>query len=302
MRSGNSYLWSMNSIPRMAGIPVLFFLCHCSKSEYQPVFPEKASWTVHHLGAYSSKLGEGREVQGTQFQGRLRLSWTKQGGGWRVQRRLDSLGGRGYHKNSMPDELEKKADLDIELGPDRIPLKISGYDTLLAALARIEQKDQYRKQLLSETDTLHFQALLRDMFRLRALLKPGVWEINASIAVAEMNSALETLKLDSAQYQGPRPRIKRSCLEYEVYYHREDSLALLVEQFFFSASAHRKWRKSTWSPATVMGLRHFSVDQRTGLPCFESITETAVVLLKNAEDKTEQPVTLYRYAEDLYVP
>jgi hypothetical protein len=247
-------------------------------------------------------MGESKEVQGTQFQGRWRFNWTQRGDGWILQRRLDTLAGRGYHKNSLPDELEKKVNLDFDLGPDRVPRRITGYDTLHKVLTRIEQKDPFEKQLLAGSDTTRFQALQRDLFRLRNLLHPGAWEIGNVVDVTELNPRLETLKIDSARYQGPRPRNKKQCLEYEVFFHRQDSLSLLVEQFFFSASAHRKWRKANWSPPTVQGIRHFAVEQETGLPCFESITETAEILLKNPEDKSEQAVTLYRYEEDLYVP
>ena len=75
---------------------------------------------------------------------------------------------------------------------------------------------------------------------------------------------------------------------------------MMVEQFFFSSSKHRKWKKAKWSPGVVSGTRHFSVDRETGLPCFESITEIGRITLKNPEDKAEQPIVLYRYEEDVY--
>ena len=280
-------------------IPLL--LCSCGKLQYQPVMPTEKVQTVHHLGAYSSQLGdEEKEVEGTLFQTRWRLLWKRQGGGWSVQRRLDTLFGRGYHKNSMPNELEKKANLDLELDSNRLPVKITGYDSLHAILARIDQREGYRRQLLAMSDTVQFKAVLRDEFRLRNLLPLGELKRDMPLEVSGINPHLETVKLDSARFQGDRPRLELRCLEYEVYYHRVDSLPLLVEQFFYSASKNHKWKHSTWSPGPVEGIWHFSMERSTGLPCFESLTETGHITLKNSEDKSEQPITLYRYEEDLY--
>jgi len=282
------------------GIPGSMLLCQCRKVDYQPLPPDDATLTVYHLGAYSSQLGEEKEVPGTLFQTRWKTRWKKEGDGVLVQRRLDSLYGKGYHKLSMPNELEKKADLDIELGSDRIPRRITGYDSLHAVLGRMPQRESYRKQLLLNSDTIRFQAQLRDLFRLRSLLPPGILTRETRIGVEDINQKLETLKLDSIHYQGTRPRLKLSCLEYEAYYHRVDSLPLLVEQFFFSTAKHRKWKKSSWDPGVVDGTWHFSVERSTGLPCFESITETGHILLKDKEEKTEQPITVFRYEEDIY--
>jgi hypothetical protein len=89
-------------------------------------------------------------------------------------------------------------------------------------------------------------------------------------------------------------------LEYDAYYHRTDSLPLLVEQFFYSSVPHRAWKHSIWNPGEVDGIWHFSLDRKTGLPCFESLSETGHIVLKDTAQKAEQPITLYRYEEDLY--
>jgi hypothetical protein len=278
----------------------LALLWQCSRVDYQPSPPDQATLSIHHLGAYSSQIGEDKEVQGTLFQTRWKLHWKKSGSGYAVARRLDTLQGKGYHKYSMPHELEKKIDLDFEIGSDGIPVKITGYDSLRAVFARLPQRESYRDQLLRLSDTALFRAAHRDAFRLRNMLPRGDLEMGTPLDVKGINGRLETLKLDSARYQGPSPRLERSCLEYEVYYHRTDSLALMVEMFFYSSSRHRKWKKSTWAPGAVDGIRHFSVERETGLPCFESITEFGHVTLNDPEEKTEQPITLYRYEEDIF--
>jgi len=278
-----------------------FVLCSCDKADYEPVLPDKAVLTVDHMGAYSSQMGDDEnEVQGTLFQTRWTLDWERQGSGWLVERRLDSLNARGYHKNSMPNELEKKANLNIALDSNGIPYQITGYDSLPALLSRIDQSDTYRQQLLQSSDTLKFQATLRDIFRLQRLLPKGVLKSGTPLNVQEINLHLETVKLDSAMYQQERPRQHLECLEYDAYYHRTDSLPLLVEQFFFSSSKHRAWKHSLWDPGQVDGIWHFSVERTTGLPCFESLSEIGHLVLKDTAQKTEQPITLYRYEEDLY--
>jgi len=269
--------------------------------DYQPVPPGSVALTVHHLGAYSSQIDdEEKEVQGTVFQTRWTVHYEKRGNGWSIQRRLDSLVGKGYHKFSMPNELEKKVNLDIELGDDGVPVRVTGYDSLHSILKRIEQRESYREQLLRMSDTVQFQALQRDAFRLRKLLQPGIHKRGDRLDVEAINKQLETMKLDSAVYQGDRPRLELRCLEFETYYHREDSLPLLVEQFFYSAPAHRKWKHSAWQQGKVDGMWHFSVERKTGLPCFESITESGHVVLKDTTDRDTLPISLYRYEEDLY--
>ena len=279
----------------------VLLLLACNKLDYKPVLPQEAVLTVYHIGAYSSQMPEDeKEVQGTLFQTRWKLRYKKQGNGLLAHRQLDSLYGKGYHKNSMPNELEKKVTLDITLGPDGLPQKITGYDSLYSILSQIQQPEDYRKQLLKLSDSTFFQAEQKDLFRLRNFLPKGMLKRGTPLQVGDINSRLETVKLDSALYQGDNPRLELRCLEYEVYYHRADSLSLLVEQFFFSSSRNRKWKHSTWTPGRVDGIWHFSAERGTGLPCFESRSEIGRVTLKNPEDKSEQPVTLIRYEEDIY--
>lgn len=273
----------------------------CNKLDYKPVLPAEAVLKIYHMGAYSSQMPDDeKEVQGTLFQTQWKLSYKKQGDGWLVHRQLDTLFGRGYHKNSMPNELEKKIALDVELGSDGVPRTVTGYDSLLSVLSKIQQPDDYRKQLLKLSDPAFFQAEQQDLFRLRNFLPKGILKRASPLPVNDINSRLETVKLDSALYQGDNPRLDLRCLEYEAYYHRTDSLPLLVEQFFFSSSKHRKWKHSTWKPGQVDGIWHFSVERSTGLPCFESRSETGHITLNNPEDKSELPVTLIRYEEDVY--
>ncbi len=286
---------------RFAVLPVgAMLLWSCGQVDYHPVPPASAVLTVNHMGAYSSQLGDDREIPGTMFQTQWTWIWKKQGDGYLVQRRLDTLNGRGYHKNSMPNELEKKVNLDMWLGSNGVPYRITGYDSLYAVLRRIPQRESYREELLRMSDTARFQAERRDVFRLRRLLPQGPLPLQMPIPVDSINKSLETLTLDSARYQGPRPRLKLSCLEYDTYYHRSDSLPLLVEQFFYSASKNRAWKHATWKPGRVDGIRHFSLERSTGLPCFESISETGHIVLHDTTQNEDQPITLYRYEEDIF--
>lgn len=280
----------------------------CQSTEYRPAFPEKADFKVHHLGTYSTKrVGEEeKEVQGTIFQTRLSYRLEKQGSGWLVHRHLDTLVARGYHKLSMPNELEKKVDITVALDSARRPVSVTGYDTLARVLGRIEQKEEFRKQLLKAGDSAYFAAWTRDWWRLLAFLPKGRELIpRESLPVEEANKVLETLKLDSARfdamrYRGTNSGNKRNCLDYTLEYHRTDSLPLLVEQFFFSATQNRKYRKYSWKPGTVKGMLQFSVDRESGMPCFHSRTETGDITLEYKEDKAEVPIQLFRYEEDIY--
>ena len=94
--------------------------------------------------------------------------------------------------------------------------------------------------------------------------------------------------------------MKKNCLDYTLYYHRTDSLALLMEQFFFSSIQNRKYRKYAWKPSLIKGALQYSVDRKTGLPCFATKSETSDLTLELTEEKATMPVHLYRYEEDLY--
>ena len=154
----------------------------------------------------------------------------------------------------MPHELEKKLDLELTMDERMMPVRIDGYDSLAAVLGRIQQKEEYRKQLLASLDTARFRAEWRDWWRLNDFLPRGVkLEARTPLAVDAINKTLETLKVDSARFDGPRPRRKKSCLEYTVYYHRTDSLTLLMEQFYFSSIQNRKYRKYDWHASVSPG-------------------------------------------------
>jgi hypothetical protein len=278
------------------------------KTRFNPKLPDKAAYKVFHLGTYSTKMAgdDEKEMQGTIFQTTLSFEFDKQGAQGHLHRKLDTLIARGYHKLSMPHELEKKVDLDLWLDSNLVPVRISGYDSLKSVLGHVQQKDEYRKQLLKASDAARYQAEARDWWRVAGMLPKGVeMEPRKPLSIEAVNKTLELQKLDSARFEGPMPRgtsldKKKNCLEYTVYYHRNDSLPLLVEQFFFSNIQNRKYRRHTWKPGLVQGAERFSVDKATGLPCFHSKTESADITLEKKEDKSEIPIQLFRYEEDIY--
>jgi hypothetical protein len=290
---------------KLAVMLTAFGLFQCERTAvFNPVPPENAHYRVHHLGTYSSKLDEEKEIEGTIFQTTLSYTLEKQGGqgnGWLLHRKLDTLIARGYHKFSMPNELEKKVDLTLTLDSGFIPIRITGYDSLKTVLGRIQQKEEYRSALLKASDTAHYKAEWRDWWRMSKLLPRGVkMEARKPLSVGELNKTLETLQADSATFDGPRPRMKKSCLDYTLYYHRTDSLSLLMEQFYFSSSQNRKYRKYAWKASLVKGILQYSVNRENGLPCFASKSETSDLTLEFAEEKATMPIHLYRYEEDLY--
>ena len=298
IRSKGYQNWSGTALLLLAGLG----LVQCERTAvFHPKQPDQAHFRVYHLGTYSSKVDEDKEIEGTIFQTTLSFDLEKKDDGWRLHRKLDTMVARGYHKFSMPNELEKKVDLDLWMDSSFIPTRIDGYDSLKAVLGRIEQKEEYRKQLLLSTDTALYRAQWRDWWRMADFLPVGQsLETKQVMSVDGLNAKLETFKLDSAHFNGPRPRMKKSCLDYTLYYHRSDSLPLLVEQFYFSALPNRKFRRYTHEPALVMGSLQYSIDRKTGLPCFQSKTEIADMIMKSAEEKLEVPIHLYRYEEDLY--
>ena len=284
------------------GLFVGLALAGCSRTvEYRPQRPSQAHYRVHHLGTYSSRVDEEKEIEGTIFQTTLSFHLEKKDGGWSLRRKLDTLIARGYHKFSMPNELEKKVDLEFFMDTAFIPARIVGYDSIKAVLGRIQQKDDYRKQLLLSTDTALYRAQWRDWWRVADFLPRGrPLGAGQALPPSDLNAKLETFQVTSALFNGPRPRMKKSCLDYTLYYHRTESLPLLVEQFYFSSLANRKFKRYTHGAALVSGSLQYSVDRKTGLPCFQSKTEVGTMTMKSAEEKLEVPIRLYRYEEDLY--
>ncbi|HKP97643.1 MAG TPA: hypothetical protein VJ385_18010 [Fibrobacteria bacterium] len=277
-------------------------LFQCERTAvFNPKPPDKAHYRVHHLGTYSSKLDEEKEIEGTIFQTTLSFDLERQGTGWTLRRKLDTLMARGYHKFSMPNELEKKVDLVLTMDSTLIPVRVDGYDSLKAVLGRIQQKEEYRAALLKSSDTAFYRAEWRDWWRMNRFLPIGrKIEAFQPLPVDALNKTLETLQTDSARFDGPRPRLKKNCLDYTLYYHRTDSLALLMEQFYFSSIQNRKYRKYSWGPSLIKGTLQFSVERETGLPCFASKSEISDLLLGMKDEKATMPIHLYRYEEDLY--
>jgi len=268
---------------------------------FTPEYPAERSLTVSHFSAYSTKRAEEeKETQGTLFQTQFFWQFEKTGSGFSLIRTLDSINARGYHKNSMPRELEKKANLTLELGPDLIPNKIMGYDSLHQILSKLPQKEEWKKQLLKLSDTLKFQAEQRDLWRLFTFLPKGQPLKNKqTLNVDTLNQKLETFKVDSARFIGRQPRLKKTCLDYALDYHRSDSLVLMMEQFFSSTSANRKLKKLSWQAGKVTGHWIISVELDTGLPCLFSRSEVGEVTLTDAEKKNEVGVQLISYEEDV---
>jgi hypothetical protein len=305
MRALDRSAASVPYILRLALACASLGLIHCERSAvFDPKPMEPAKFRVYHLGTYSSKLDEEKEIEGTIFQTTLSFDLERKAPGWILRRKLDTLMARGYHKFSMPNELEKKIDLELAMDSAMNPVGFTGYDSLHAVLGRIQQKDEYRKQLLAGSDTAKYRAEWRDWWRLNHMLPRGVklegrTPLSAG-AVEAVNKTLETLKVDSGTFDGQRPRRKKNCLEYTLYYHRTDSLTLLMEQFYFSNIQNRKYRKYDWHASVVQGILQYSVQQANGMPCFYSKTESSDLTLRLKGEKAETPVHLYRYEEDIY--
>ena len=75
---------------------------------------------------------------------------------------------------------------------------------------------------------------------------------------------------------------------------------LEAEDLGGNALPNRKYRRYVHKPAIVLGQMQFSMDKKTGLPCFQSKTEMADMVMELKEEKAETPVHLYRYEEDIY--
>lgn len=290
-------------IPLLLPVFAAIALIGCGReSVYDPSYPESLTLKVYHLGAYSSKRAEEeKEIPGTQFQTNQTWSWAKQGAGYRLVKTLDTLMGRGYHKNSMPNELERKISVTLDFDAELAAQKVTGYDSLHTVMKRIPQaKPEWRQQLLRLTDTSAMQVVQKDLWRLftflprRQPLMPG-----QALDIAALNQRLEGFKADSAKFLGRRPRFKKSCLDLEVYFHRQDSLLLLREQFLNSTVANRKMRNAKPGEAKVAGTYALSLDKRTGLPCYFSITEIGDLVLRDTVGKTDIPIQLIRFEEDV---
>ncbi len=288
----------------------LLFLCAglavllgCEKTvRFSPQAPEKAEIHMSRLASFSSEREYGKEVLGTLFQTSVLWNLEKEGEGYRLERRLDSMTAKGFHRNSMPEELEKKTNLTVFLGPDWIPSEVSGYDSLHLILSRLDhQKEDWKKQLLKSLDTSSFKTQMRDRWRLATLLpKDKEMLYPDTLPVGDINVKLETFQADSIRFFGPRLRLDKDCLDYTVYYTRHDSLPLQVEQFIGTARENRRFWRESWGKSIIHGSWQFSVDRKTGLTCFDAKNEDAEVVFKNEETKEETPVRLMRYEENIY--
>ncbi len=273
-----------------------------NKVRFSPQAPETAEINMSRLASYSSEREVGKEVLGTLFQTSIHWNLHKEGDGFRLERRLDSMTAKGFHRNSLPDELEKRADLTVLLGPDWIPTQVSGYDSLPQILSRLDhQKEDWKKELLKSLDTAKFTQDMRDRWRLATLLPRDQDLIYPeNLPVKEVNAKLESIQADSIRFFGPRLRLNRECLDYTVYYTRHDSLPLQVEQFIGTARENRRFWRESWGKSIIHGSWQFSVDRETGLTCFDAKNEDAEVVFTNEETKAETPVRLMRYEENIF--
>jgi hypothetical protein len=275
----------------------------CDNSEtFQPSYPESLTLSDSHLGAYSSKRAEDeREIPGTQFRTDSKWTFAKSGSGYTLNRILDTMIARGYHKNSMPNELERKANLTLEFDAELNLKTIHGYDTLHAVLKKIpQQKEEWRQQLLAMSDTAQLKKSQRDLWRLFTLfpknqpMTPGQW-----LDPAALNQKLETFKVDTILFKGRNPRIHKVCLDAIVQYQKSDSSILLREQFLNSSGANRKLRNSVPGIAEIKGTFVISVDKKTGLPCYWSQTEMGEMKLHDKVSQQDQIIHLIRFEEDV---
>jgi len=269
---------------------------------FEPTYPTHLTLKDSHIGVYSSKWPDDeKETVGTQFHINHTWNWSRQGDGYRLSRRLDTLIARGYHKNSMPNELERKVGITIDFDSDMRPGQVAGYDTLHAVLKGIpQQKPEWKSQLLDLSDTIQLQKSQRDLWRLFGFMPKNTdLELHQKLDVSGLNQRLETFQADSAQFLGRQPRLGKSCLDLEVKYHRRDSLVLMREQFFNSTAAARKLRNARLDLADIKGIWVISVDRKTGMPCYWSQTEIGDLPVKDTAAHVDTTIQLIRFEEDV---
>jgi hypothetical protein len=294
-------------VPMVRFVLSLFAIALClagcgTEARYQPVVPESLTLKDSHGGYYSSKKADDvREMAGTQFQTENHWSFAKQGSGYRAMRTLDTMIARGYHKNSMPNELERKIDITVELDADLLPVAVRGYDTLHSVLAKIPQvKPEWKTQLLRMADTVAMAKTQLDLWRLFKIIpRDEVLVPGQALDVAALNQRLETLKADSAKFLGRTPRLRKMCFDAEVFYGRTDSLVLLREQFLNSTAANRKIRNASPGIATIKGTYLVSMNEKTGLPCYWSQTEIGDLVLRDSVGQEDIKIQLIRFEEDV---
>lgn len=289
--------------PFLALLSVMALFSGCRpEARYQPTPPESTTLKNSHSGYYSTKKAEDvREMAGTQFQTENIWSFSKTESGYRIIRTLDSMVARGYHKNSMPNELERKAEITLEFDKDMQPTAVRGYDTLHRVLAKIPQtRDEWRTQLLRMSDTVLMARAQMDLWRLFRLMPRDTPLVEGqSIDVQALNQTLQTFKADSAKFLARLPRLGKVCFDAAVYYTRTDSLVLLREQFLNSTAAYRRIRNPKSTEAAIKGTIQFAVNEKTGLPCYWSHTEFGEIAISDSAAKENLKVQLIRFEEDV---
>ncbi len=288
---------------------VFFFFClsgflfSCLGTvEYSGNFPAETKWTVSHRKALSYQLDQESEQLGTIFDTRFSVTLKKSGDRRHYQRELIGMEAKGWHKGTLASELEKKARLEARLSTNGELENIDGYDSLSSIFKKVEQKsEQYRKELLQNMDTSFFKARLADDWRLLRFLKPGVYKMDQSLNVSELNAHLQTLKIDSAKILTITHSGDKKCLQYQFFYERSDSLNYMIEYVLSHPEENVKYRHYEQNLGLIQGNWRFAVTPTEGLPCYDERSESAHLTLTHPKTKREMKVNLLLYEENSYV-
>ncbi len=296
---------------------MLFAATGCKGSyELQDNWPSSVSYKVYHHAVFSTVLKGMVELQGTIFQTDSRVNITKNGNSISYAIRPLKKIRKGWNKSLIVEEIARQLPLQVKIG-DNEAFSFAGYDSLYPALLRASNSPIITQRLLASADTSRLKAVWRDRWRLLRFLPDGVWVLPKHADFSKLN--LETISPDSAVVDRMRVRSGRQCLEYSIYYTRQDSARLDMEQLFVSyqhklnelqfnytdfyingSRDTRVFKAGLWQDETFKGEWRFSLDLATKLPCHEYRRETADLIISDPLTLERLKVTLFRYAENVF--
>ena len=292
----------------------------CSqKIEIPPASSSQYKSKVSYFSSYSTQY-MGKETPGTQFSYEyIEQKMQSQQQSFSIQ--YIPLGGKkmGYNKDLLPDRyLLYPLFYTIE---HNFTAKLSHAQELNANLLRDTPSD-LQKRWTERGSVENFRAMIQNKEVLRNALSPGQY-IFPSLLSAEklkiLNAKLVGIKLDSLLIEGPEYINKQKCVQFQAYYTRQENPDIYIEQFMesfvrplnemqFSVasqySLHPKYGRSVtqkyFQPHKFQGRWRFSNDRVSGLPCKETQTETASIVIESKSPKLSVPFDIYIYKEYIY--
>jgi hypothetical protein len=264
-------------------LPLLFLsACQPSKVTISYKLDQPIHLELMHNGYYST-MGGDLEEMGTITQIYMNQDFLESQGRLIMDSKFQIARNKGYHKNSMPEELALQCDHIIQSEQGQV-VSISGFNDFVTKVVNmLNIPDKWKFQLRQSNYPNLFDRIAKKRWDINHLLE-GTYPTSADITqqlAKEGRLKVQGIKIDSVKTGKLSTIDKRRCLAYTVWYtENQEFPEYLWEQYTYGTETGKAFKSYTPISGKVSSEYTTHIDIKNGVVCREMEKRSIVTSLE----------------------